>query len=84
MQGSSIPVAECSLSYQIVKVSDTSGREKGGMSLGAGLRIKNIKNYDSTNELLGETRYEYQNGKLLIPTQKIGKTFCGLFIYWCK
>lgn len=27
-KGSSIPVAECSLSYQIVKVSDTSGREK--------------------------------------------------------
>lgn len=74
-KGSSIPVAECSLSYQIVKVSDTSGREKGGMSLGAGLRIKNIKNYDSTNELLGETRYEYQNGKLLIPTQRLEKHF---------
>lgn len=42
-KGSSIPVAECSLSYQIVKASDTAGREKGGMSLGAGLRIKNIK-----------------------------------------
>lgn len=74
-KGSSIPVAECSLSYQIVKVSDTAGREKGGMSLGAGLRIKNIKNYDSTNELLGETRYEYQNGKLLIPTQRLEKHF---------
>lgn len=74
-KGSAIPVAECSLSYQIVKVSDTAGREKGGMSLGAGLRIKNIKNYDSTNELLGETRYEYQNGKLLIPTQRLEKHF---------
>lgn len=74
-KGSSIPVAECSLSYQIVKASDTAGREKGGMSLGAGLRIKNIKNYDSTNELLGETRYEYQNGKLLIPTQRLEKHF---------
>lgn len=74
-KGSSIPVAECSLSYQIVKASDTAGREKEGMSLGAGLRIKNIKNYDSTNELLGETRYEYQNGKLLIPTQRLEKHF---------
>ena len=74
-KGSSIPVAECSLSYQIVKVSDTSGREKGGMSLGAGLRIKNIKNYDLTNELLGETRYEYQNGKLLVPTLRLEKHF---------
>lgn len=74
-KGSSIPVAECSLSYQIVKASDTAGREKGGMSLGAGLRIKNIKNYDSTNELLGETSYEYQNGKLLIPTQRLEKHF---------
>lgn len=74
-KGSSIPVAECSLSYQIVKVSDTSGREKGGMSLGAGLRIKNVKNYDLTNELLGETRYEYQNGKLLVPTLRLEKHF---------
>lgn len=70
--GSSIPVAEGELSCQTVIVSNPADKDKGGMSLGAGLRIKSIKNYDSSNsKLLGLTLYEYKDGKLLAPTARL-------------
>jgi YD repeat-containing protein len=47
---------------------DTSIADVSGKSIGGGVRIKTIKNYDSDNTLLGYTYYRYNNGKLLIPT----------------
>ena len=49
---------------------DTSIADASGKSIGAGLRVKTIENYDSDNTLLGYTRYKYDDGKLLIPTVK--------------
>lgn len=53
-----------------INLNIESNSQKGGESMGAGLRIRNIKKYDSDNKYLGETRYEYQGGKLLIPTTR--------------
>ena len=47
---------------------DLSIADVSGKSVGGGLRIKAIENYDSDNVLLGYTRYKYEDGKLLIPT----------------
>ena len=49
---------------------DTSIADVSGKSIGGGLRIRTIKNFDSDNTLLGYTRYKYNGGKLLIPTVK--------------
>lgn len=47
---------------------DLSIADASGKSIGGGLRIKTIENYDSDNTLLGYTSYRYENGRLLIPT----------------
>ena len=47
----------------ISKYQDTSGN-----SIGGGLRIKSINNYDSDGTLFGRTEYEYEKGILQIPT----------------
>lgn len=49
---------------------DLSFADVSGKSVGGGLRIKTIKNYDNGNVHLGTTRYKYKEGKLLIPTVK--------------
>ena len=51
---------------------DESIIDESGESVGAGLRIKSIKHYDGTdNKFVGGTKYNYYDGKLLIPTQNI-------------
>ena len=47
---------------------DLSIADASGKSIGGGLRIKTIENYDSDNTLLGYTSYRYEDGRLLIPT----------------
>lgn len=49
---------------------DSSIADASGKSIGGGLRVRTIENYDSNNTLLGYTRYKYQGGKLQIPTVK--------------
>ncbi len=49
---------------------DPTVADISGMSVGSGLRIKTIKNYDGDDALLGYTRYKYEDGRLLIPTVK--------------
>ena len=47
---------------------DTSIADISGKSIGGGLRINTIENYDRDDALLGYTRYRYDDGRLLIPT----------------
>lgn len=73
---SRIPVAQCGLSYETVTTNSLSNRDKGGVSVGGGIRIKNIKNYDSSGtKVVGETRYEYKDGKLLSPTAMLERHY---------
>ena len=72
--------AVCKLSHEETKfqVSDIqSEQNKGGASVGGGLRIKSIKNYDSSsageNKYMNGVEYEYRDGKLLIPTLRLEK-----------
>ncbi len=63
MSASTIPVPNVTL-----------GEAKGGISMGGGLRIKSIKNYDSStnsNKFLNGIEYEYRDGKLLKPTVRL-------------
>lgn len=43
-------------------------------SIGGGLRIKSIANYDSDNNLLQTKRYEYNDGKSLVPMKLFSTT----------
>jgi hypothetical protein len=56
------------VSFPVVYTEDPSFADISGKSVGGGLRIKTIENYDSNDVLLGYTRYKYYDGKLLIPT----------------
>ena len=49
-------------------IVDESIADASGKSVGGGLRIKKIENYDSNGSFLGSTQYRYEGGKLLIPT----------------
>ncbi len=49
---------------------DSSIADISGKSIGGGLRIKTIENYDRDDALLGYTCYKYDGGRLLIPTVK--------------
>ena len=55
--------------------------EDGGYSIGGGLRIKSIMNYDApqegtaTGNLLHGKQYEYKGGKLLIPTVRVSEHY---------
>lgn len=42
-----------------------------GLSIGGGLRVKSIKDYDSDGKFIGGKEYEYWGGKLLRPTPQI-------------
>lgn len=47
---------------------DLSIAGASGKSIGGGMRIKKIENYDNNNTLLGSTLYKYEGGRLLVPT----------------
>lgn len=49
---------------------DKSIEDASGKSIGGGLRIRSIENYDSDKKLVNSTLYKYEGGKLLIPTVK--------------
>jgi len=49
--------------------------EDGGYSIGGGLRIKTIKNFDSDNTYLSGVEYKYSGGKLLSPTVQLERHF---------
>lgn len=55
--------------------SPTSANINGGYSIGGGLRIKTIKNYDSDGTYLRGVSYKYAGGKLLTPTVQLEKHF---------
>lgn len=55
----------CSVSISINVQSILTGTAR--QSVGGGLRIKSIANYDSDNNLLQTRWYEYENGKSLVP-----------------
>ena len=62
-----------------VTLSPSEG-ENGGYSIGGGLRIKSIKNYDApkngaTGDFLNGKLYEYAGGKLLIPTVRVAEHY---------
>ena len=60
-----------------ITTSTTIEDKNGGYSIGGGLRIKSIMNYDApkkgatTGEFLNGTLYEYIGGKLLSPTVRL-------------
>ena len=62
----------CTISYDTTNTNVTAlpktKNEKGGYSIGGGLRVKTIKNYDADNKYLNGVEYEYEGGKLLSPT----------------
>lgn len=48
---------------------DPGSSDVSGSSIGGGMRIKSITNYDGKNpNFVGKTLYEYKGGKLLVPT----------------
>ena len=51
--------------------SPTTKDENGGYSIGGGVRVKTIKNYDSDGKYLNGVKYEYSGGKLLSPTVRL-------------
>ena len=71
-------VAQCELNHESktnVTALPTTVNENGGYSIGGGLRIKTIKNYDSDNTYLNSVEYEYEGGKLLIPTVQLERHY---------
>lgn len=55
--------------YKQKKYHNVTTKDDGsGKSIGGGLRVKSMYSYDSNGDLLGGTKYSYQDGKLLIPT----------------
>lgn len=65
-------VAQCQFTHEVINTNVTANpltaNEKGGYSIGGGLRIKTIKNYDSDKKYINGVRYDYCGGKLLRPT----------------
>lgn len=65
-------VAQCQFTHEVINTNVTAkpltANEKGGYSIGGGLRIKTIKNYDSDKKYINGVRYDYYGGKLLRPT----------------
>lgn len=70
-------VAQCWITHDSINTNiaalPTTRDENGGYSIGGGLRIKVIKNYDSDNSYINGIEYEYKDGKLLIPTVQLEK-----------
>lgn len=67
----------------IATASPTTKDENGGYSIGGGVRIRTIKNYDSDNKYLNGVKYEYSGGKLLSPTVQLEKHLVD-FKFGCK
>lgn len=61
-------VANINITYYLPPKVDESIIDGGNYSVGAGLRIRTIENYDSDSKLIERTRYKYEDGKLLLPT----------------
>lgn len=57
-----------SVSFPPEYKEDSSIADASGKSIGGGIRIKKIENYDNNNTLLGSTLYKYEGGRLLVPT----------------
>lgn len=55
----------------VLKVN--TDEEMGGSSVGAGLRISRIDNFDENGLFVGGKRFKYTGGKLLIPTVRAEK-----------
>jgi YD repeat-containing protein len=69
-------VASCDVIYTCSSMPSFSLNEtKGGASIGGGLRVKSIKNYDYSSKYLNGIEYEYRGGKLLTPTVRMEKHF---------
>lgn len=60
--------ASLSVSFPREVTLSEADKRTGGHSWGGGLRVKAISSYDTNGSLLEETAYEYQDGKLLVPT----------------
>ena len=74
--------ATCELFHEKeLSVTVESGEAKGGVSVGGGLRIKNVKNYDSNGTFLNGTEYEYRGGKLLSPTVRMERRHIDVSIW---
>lgn len=58
------------VSFPAKYTEDLSFADNSGKSIGGGLRIKAIEDYDNDGHFIGYTGYKYQGGKLLIPTLK--------------
>lgn len=67
--------ADCQYFYYVkntnITASLTTANENGGYSIGGGVRVKTIKNYDSDGTYLNGVKYEYTGGKLLSPTVQL-------------
>lgn len=50
-------------------------QDASGASVGGGLRIKSIDNYDSDGTLIGKTKYDYEGGILQIPTVRLERIY---------
>jgi len=80
-------IAYCQLVYEGVSIPTPNaslGETKGGVSMGGGMRIKSIKNYDSpvdSMKFLNGIEYEYRDGKLLTPTVRIEKHLIFYTLY---
>lgn len=57
----------------------TPKNENGGYSIGGGVRVKTIKNYDSDGTYLNGVKYEYSGGKLLSPTVQLEKHYIDCY-----
>lgn len=62
--------ASISIKYTRSPKIDKKIKDGDSYSIGGGLRINKIENYDSNNKLIDYTQYKYEGGKLLVPTVK--------------
>lgn len=81
-------LASCTYKYEVANPNNSTkagtSDENGGYSIGGGLRIKTIKNYDYNGTYLNGVKYEYNGGKLLCPTVQLEKHYVDLtWMYIC-
>ncbi len=75
LKGGASTTASCTFSSDINTASPTTYNENGGYSIGGGLRVKTVKNYDSDSTYLNGVEYKYSEGKLLSPTVQLERHF---------
>ena len=61
--------------------NNSSSFTENHLSLGGGLRIKMIKNFNHDHTLISQKRYEYEGGKIMSPLQFYNKTFIPSYFY---